>query len=553
MNKYYVGISISELQHWLADDEFPVLTNRIIYCRKSLDDSLTASDLESLLQSLPAFSLNDLAGVLIVEVSGPDTWKADDNPGIRHLALSNVKTFIPLTEDAKIALNVQWSGVIKLSAAIFEHEFIYYRIFRKSISAERAGNLFANIFIDYGSKVFVANSLLTNSLPRALMAAEHRKLDDIEKLLDYQGDRLRETWLERVFGDIKKYDKDMVLASIKNYAVNLRSLLALGILFKTVEAQTAFTNKYRGVIRRLNDKAKDHDQSLTLVYADPEFSQFKINYFVDQQGSETISLITLGLFFRWKQAFLDQRSTVNPQLILDDVNSLAGSVDVEPVANALWMMGAYLGMEYIAPTYRHLHQENYHALRFAGNETGLTPVAVWQMKITKQSAEHEYASDLNINTETNEATQFEQQEKKNVAETKKTEIEPERATKGVEQLSISSPSEPSPVLHTSATSEGPQSIQTELSFPADSKVSAPSGRGAENVFPTKWAELEPEQVQLLTHLSNYSKINKKEAEKLLKVNSKLITPLLDKLAEMGLIERKGQKNQTHYVLAHNDQ
>lgn len=505
MSEYFISISISELQQWLADDELPVLTDRITYSKKPLDASSSGSDLESLFKSLPAFSLDDLAGVLIVDVSGPDTWRPDDNPGIRYLALSKVKKFIPLTEDAKIALSVHWSGIIELSAAIFEREFTYFRISRKSISARTAGNLFANLFIDYGSEGFAASGLFVASLPCALMAAEHRKLDEIEKLRVWRNHELAETWVERVFGDIKRYDKENKLGNLKNIPDNLRGISILGVLFSTVEAMKAFTEKFRSVYSVLKETTKGPDQTLALVYADPVLSQLKVSFFVNPQRSETVSLVTLGLFLRWKQAFFDQRSKVNAQLILDDVNSLAGFVEVKLVANALWMMGAYLGMEYIAPTYRHLHQVKYPALRFSGNEKSLRPVAAWQLKVTNQPAEHdsvsgsgsdsvaaktpEHESALEIITETNEAQQSEQQEKKDVPETMQTESEQERATDGVEQSNDKSiSSEPSSASDTLVTLKDAQTQQAQQVFQTDNAVSEPPEGMTENDLASTTAE-----------------------------------------------------------------
>ena len=102
MSKYFIGISISELQHWFADNELPLLTDRVTYYKNCPDDSIPSDfDPGSIFNSLPAFSLDDPAGVLIVEISGPRTWEADDDPNIRYLTMSGVKQFIPLTEDAK--------------------------------------------------------------------------------------------------------------------------------------------------------------------------------------------------------------------------------------------------------------------------------------------------------------------------------------------------------------------------------------------------------------------------------------------------------------------
>jgi len=437
MNKYFIGISISELQQWLADDELVFFTDRITHSRSLLDDSLSDSELEDLLISLPSFSLDDIAGVLIVEVKGPDTWRSDDNPHIRYLKLSDVKRFIPLTDEAKTALCLNWSNVIVLSEAIFNQPFTNFRIKRKSILAELAGNLFASLFIDHGPEGFSAPKVFVDSLPRAIMASEHRKLDEIENLSHLLNDKPLETWVERVFGDIKKYDKENKLIILRKKPENIRDIAIVGLLFSTVEEVKALTDTFRHIYKRLEGMAKDHHQSLTFVYADPDLSQLNVSFNVYSIGGESISLVTLGLFLRWKHAFHDQRSIVNVPSILNDVKSLVELVDVKQVSNALWMMGAYLGMENIAPNYRHSRQSDYPALCFANNVNSLEPVIAWQSKVNQFAAghelspdsakefgverkpEHELASESNIVA--NEGTLSDQHEEKHALETMQTE------------------------------------------------------------------------------------------------------------------------------------
>src|SRR5690554_4407540 len=118
MNAYYVSVSISELQQWLVDEELLVFTDRITHKIKQLDESSSGVELESLFKRLPKFSLDDSAGVLIVEIGGPESWQVDAVPAIRCLNLSVIKRFIPLTEDARKVLSVNWASTIKLSPAI---------------------------------------------------------------------------------------------------------------------------------------------------------------------------------------------------------------------------------------------------------------------------------------------------------------------------------------------------------------------------------------------------------------------------------------------------
>lgn len=114
-----------------------------------------------------------------------------------------MKKFIPLSEDAGTALTLHLAGMVNPSPAIFEHEFTHFRISRKAVASNGAGNLFANLLIDHGPHRFVADNDFADSLPRALMAAEHRKPDEIAKLFREQAVDAPETWVERAFGDTR--------------------------------------------------------------------------------------------------------------------------------------------------------------------------------------------------------------------------------------------------------------------------------------------------------------------------------------------------------------
>lgn len=445
MHKYFIGISVSELQQWLADDVLPVLTGRIAYSRLHADAALSGSVPESLFRTLPAFAPDDPAGVLIAEVSGPGTWREDDDPGIRCLPLSGVKRFIPLTEDARTALTLHLGRMIDLSPAIFEHEFTRFRINRKSIAANNAGNLFANLLINYDPGGYTADSAFANSLPRALMAAEHRKPGEIEELFGRQPGDLPETWVERAFGDIKPARNNQPV-NLRNMPVSLRGIYMLGLLLASAETVEDRTSDVRGVWQILGKKPNGFDPSLALVYAEPKLFPLEVRLDVAQKGSAQVSLVTLALFLHWKLAFYDQRSTVDAPSMLNDVKSLVGLVKLEQVANALWMMGAYLGMEHIAPTYRYLHRKKYPALQFAGEEERLEPVRAWQLKETACLPEHEPAaasvcgagaartsrlgSTPADNMRDSEAQQQGQQETKDVQEITRTESRQEHVPDG---------------------------------------------------------------------------------------------------------------------------
>lgn len=378
MHRYFIGISVSELQQWLADDVLPVLTGRITYIKNHSGTALSLAAPDSLFVTLPAFAQDDPAGVLVAEVGGPGSWGEDEDPGIRRLPLSGVLRFIPLTEDAGKALTLHLAGMITLSPAMFEHGFTYFRIGRKSAAANRAGNLFANLLIDHGPAEFTAGSALAGSLPRALMAAEHRKPDDIAEFFGQQAGDFAETWVGRVFGDTRPARNNQPV-NLKDMSPSRRGLYVLGVLMAGTETVKEQTGEIRTVWKGL-EKTDVGPPSLAVVYGDPTLSRLEMCLDVDQQGSARVSVVTLALFLHWKFAYHDQRSTVDVPSILKDVKSLVGLVKPEQVANALWMMGAYLGMEHVAPSYRYLHREKYPALLFAGKEEGLDSVPVWQLR-----------------------------------------------------------------------------------------------------------------------------------------------------------------------------
>lgn len=178
----------------------------------------------------------------------------------------------------------------------------------------------------------------------------------------------------------------------ERHAAQSQGVYVLGMLMAGTDTVQDLTGEVRTVWEGLREKTNGAEPSLALVYGDPALSRLEIRLDVAQKGSARISLVTLGLFLHWKLAFHDQRSTVDVPSVLNDVKSLAGLVKPEQVANALWMMGAYLGMEHFAPTYRHLNRQKYRALLFAGQEERLELVPAWQLKDAAAPPAHEAAA-----------------------------------------------------------------------------------------------------------------------------------------------------------------
>lgn len=388
MSAYYISISISELQQWLADEELWIFTDSIMHSFKQLDADSSGAELENLFKRLPRFSLDDHAGVLIIEVSGPESWHVDDVPAIRRLSLSVTRCFIPLTEDARKVLSINWASTIKLSAAIFEPKFIQYRLHNKEVLANRAGNLCANLFVYHGYTRFVASDLFANTLPRALLTAEHKKTDEIKNILGSQIDKLAETWVEYSFG----YTRHKPV----NRPRNIQSFYDVGLLLSTkYEKDNDIIVKLRGICE---NPVKDWlEQSLDVVYTDEELASLSTGFYIDETSDELISLATLALFLRWKQAFHEQRQTVDAFSILEDVKILSEHVNITQVVNALWMLGAYLGMEHVSQIYRYANKDNYPALASVNIEKEFEAVPAWgdsnlESELDKRAA----ASDVRV-------------------------------------------------------------------------------------------------------------------------------------------------------------
>lgn len=497
MHRYFIGISVSELQQWLADDVLPVLTGRITYIRNHAGTALSVAAPDSLFRTLPAFAQDDPAGVVVAEVSGPATWGEDEDPGIRCLPLSGVTRFIPLTEDAGKALTLHLAGMITLSPAMFEHGFTHFRIGRKSAAANRAGNLFANLLIGHGPAGFTADGALAGSLPRALMAAEHRKPDDIAEFFGRQAGDFPETWVERVFGDTRPARNNQPV-NLKDMPPSRRGLYVLGVLMAGTETVKEQTEQIR--IVWAGQQKTDHGVlSLAAVYGNPALSRLEIRLDVAQQGSARISVVTLALFLHWKLAYHDQRSSVDVPSIMNDVKSLAGLVKLEQVADALWMLGAYLGMEHVAPAYRYLHRDKYPALLFAGKEERLDRVCAWQLKHAAPLPEHEPAG-ASVqctgaagmptpgaapadNAEDREAQHPGQQERKDDLEVTQTESRQEHVADRTGPAAGQSPRDeaaaPDPAVVTPGEAETPGAGQALRTDDAASEMLGQAEQGAE--------------------------------------------------------------------------
>lgn len=375
MSAYYISISISELQQWLVDEELPMLTDRITYSNKQLDANSNGVEVEDLFKRLPRFSLDDSAGVLIVEISGPEMWQVDDIPAIRRLNLSIIKKFTPLTEDARKILSVNWSSTINLSPAVFEPYFINFRLRDKKVLANKSGNLFTNLFIYDRKTEFAASELFMNALPRALLVAEQKKPDEIKEIVKEHNNSLP-TWVEYAFGYARNIATENP-SKINNIPESIRSFYDVGLLLKSNGIDDEVLTRLREACQNLVEGLSKQEQPFVAVYKNNELASMTTSFYKNGDGSGLINLVTLALFLRWKQAFHEQRQIVDVFSILEDVGRLSEQVNIDHVTSALWMLGAYLGMGYVSQIYRNANKNNYPALATIEIEKEFKAVPAW--------------------------------------------------------------------------------------------------------------------------------------------------------------------------------
>lgn len=381
MGEYYIGLSISELQQWLADDAISISVSRVFHSRVHLDDQAGEAYFDGLFRVLPPFALDDPAGVLIAEITGPATWGVDDEPTICNLHLNAVRRFIPLLSDARKVLAINWSETICLEEAIFEKRFLRFRLRRKKVRAIEAGLKFVSIFINHGDIKFDVSDDYKNSLTRALMVADQLRPDEINEVLGRHAEKYKETWVDRLFGYTRHKRIDR--------AENIKSFFDVGVILSETGATESLIDDFRGICVRIN---RSGEPSLAEICSDPELLQFPVNFDISGMDSSQISVVTLGLFLRWKQRFHDDRSAVNAGAIYDDVCSIAEKVDVHVVSSALWMIGAYLGMEHVSPIYRLAHRDDYKALAFNGLENNIVPVSAWSNNKTESCENQRFSA-----------------------------------------------------------------------------------------------------------------------------------------------------------------
>ncbi len=381
MGEYYIGLSISDLQQWLADDAISISVSRVFHSRVHLDDQAVEAYFDGLFRVLPPFALDDPAGVLIAEITGPATWGVDDEPAICNLHLNAVRRFIPLLSDARKVLAINWSETICLEEAIFEKRFLRFRLRRKKVAAIDAGLKFVSIFIDHGDIKFDVSDEYKSSLTRALMIADQLRSDEINEVLGKYAEKFKETWIDRLFGYTrhKRFDR----------AEDIKSFFDVGVILSETGATKSLIDDFRDICVRIN---RSGEPSLAEICSDPELLQFPVNFDISGMDSSKISVVTLGLFLRWKQKFHDDRSSVNAEAIFSDVCSIVGKVDVQVVSSALWMMGAYLGMEHVSPIYRLVHRNDYKALAFNGLENNIVPVPAWSTNRTESCEKQSFSA-----------------------------------------------------------------------------------------------------------------------------------------------------------------
>lgn len=369
MNQYFISISVSELQQWLGDDQLPIVRDRISQIEEN-------ERICHLLQRLPAFSIDDEAGVLFVQIGYPDSWDPTTDISVVLINLRDVVEFIPLTKYAEDVLNIRYSSVIALGEPRFEHEFIHFKYQTKSKLSKLIGNRFVNTLINFGSTKFSVRDDLLKHLPRALMAADHR-IPKINNLAPDSEDAKNTTSCVEIGFE---YTRQKPLKESKELAC----LLDIGLALKAKESQLleakSLINELRDVCKQLKSKNDESKLSLLEIFSDKELIQFDEKTLKKHKKILPVSIISLALFLRWKHTFHEaQGERFNIKAVTKDIEELASDlIDVGHIADALWLLGAYLGGEFITPFCREFHQNEYPSLQFANEKTALKSIDAWK-------------------------------------------------------------------------------------------------------------------------------------------------------------------------------
>lgn len=350
MSVCYICLSISELQQLLVDDGITVLVNRLHSPGVVLDENSSPTLVDPLLFFSPSFIVDDPAGALILEFTDSETLLVKDHHLLRTIPLRAVKRFIPFTVDARDVLSVTWSSLIKLSDPIFERSYQKYRLKIKTSSANRAGTQLVESFFKVESFDGLDPSKLLDFLPVALLRAEHRSAEEIISITGENLNAIEDNWVAECFGYTRR-------KSIKTQDA-LKPFADLGIIL-TNGPSGEVLNQLRDACRRLNESA---NLTLDRICSERDISSLSIQNRLALGETISIPVISLALFLRWKQAFHDNRSTLDSVMLAEDIQGLSGTVSAKAVLTALWLTGAYLGTEYVSPLYRQYSGAKYAAL-----------------------------------------------------------------------------------------------------------------------------------------------------------------------------------------------
>lgn len=382
MGEYYFSLSVSELQQWLVDDTLAIGADRFVLFPQEFsqqpnpgtNDDAKSMQIALLLARLPAFALDDSAGVLICKVDEPEKWHPTGIPGVYNLQLANVLEFIPLTQGGFDSLGLRFSSIIKISHPRFETEFVRHRYEIKAKFSKRAGDLLIESLINFGENNFVISEETIKFLPEALKFAEHAaESEPADGVLSHKN------WLNLFFG----YRRNKPLP---NHEI-INNIADIGIVLASIEKKinaewmpelVEFRDKWRKLYNRLKSMRDISEEMLGEIYSDNQLNSLNIEFVKKFSGTNKISLVSMGLFLHWKQRFHNNNSHINFHALISDLNSLADRVDIDDVAIAVWLFGAYLGTSEILPFYRFLHKEKYFVLNFSNDIPELKPINAWK-------------------------------------------------------------------------------------------------------------------------------------------------------------------------------
>lgn len=353
MRIYYVGISISELQHWIVNEVLTLPGSRIFASLSPVSSDSSPDTLVSFFSKLPDFASIDHAGVIIAQLSRKP--ELADDPVFCTISMDCAQQFIPLTNNARSSLSINWQSNIKLAEAYLETSFLQYIYKRKAQSAVSAGNAFVECLFQKELIEGLSFEKFHKGVFQSLLSADGYQEDEIYK------QTTNGSWIlcEALF----RYSRTK--HEIMEKPASIRSILDTGVILRESGKYPVLIDQFSAISKQLFSELPNHKSNeFDLFYSCKEIQGLSVNLYSEQESSNSTSIFTASTFLHWRETFHD-----NNKISLEELHShleqLSKTIPIEQAAEAVWLFGAYLGWEYIGPIYRSLKSEKYPALILA--------------------------------------------------------------------------------------------------------------------------------------------------------------------------------------------